>query len=139
MIEPPVLSLRPTMVLLNNTHYPNPILPTRITDPVCEFFNALDQVVQDMQDKVDEEEEGDDPEAGSVNDQEGSGEEDQPDQDSDSSNTESESLGLDQKNSGDQDVNQQDEIRPQLKQLKNCITLENQLKKLIRVTFLTLT
>ena len=27
MIEPPVLSLRPTMVLLNNAHYPNAILP----------------------------------------------------------------------------------------------------------------
>ena len=48
MVEPPVLSLRPTMVLLNNAHYPNVVLPTRITDPIHELFNALDQVVQDV-------------------------------------------------------------------------------------------
>ena len=48
------------MILLNNAHYPNAILPARITNPIREFFNALDQVVQDMQDEADDEEEGDD-------------------------------------------------------------------------------
>ena len=50
MIEPPVLSLRPAMVLLNNAHYPNVVLPTRVTDHIREFFNALDLVAEDVQD-----------------------------------------------------------------------------------------
>ena len=77
MIEPLVLSLRPAMVLLNNAHYPNAIFPARIIDPIREFFNALDQFVQDMQDEAGEEEEDYNPEAGSSNDQEGSAEEEQ--------------------------------------------------------------
>ena len=39
------------MVLLNNAHYPNAIMPTRITDTIHEFFKALEQVVQDVQDE----------------------------------------------------------------------------------------
>ena len=40
MVEPPVLSLRPSMVLLNNAHYPNVILPARITDHIRDFFQC---------------------------------------------------------------------------------------------------
>ena len=47
MIEPPVLSLRPTMLLLNNAHYPNVVLPARVTDHIREFFNALDVFAED--------------------------------------------------------------------------------------------
>ena len=42
MIEPPVLSIRHAMVLLNNLHYPNVVLHARVTDHIREFFNALD-------------------------------------------------------------------------------------------------
>ena len=48
MIEPPVLSLRPAMVLLNNVHYPNVVLPARVTDHIREFFNALDLPADDV-------------------------------------------------------------------------------------------
>ena len=48
MIEPPVLSLRPAMVLLNNAHYPNVVLPARTTDHIRNFFIALDQVVENV-------------------------------------------------------------------------------------------
>ena len=41
LIEPPVLSLRPIMVLLNNTHYSNVVLPARVTDHIQLFFNTL--------------------------------------------------------------------------------------------------
>ena len=66
------------MVLLNNVHYPNDLLPARVTDHICEFFNALDLAAEDVQ--VDEcsKDEGED------------------DQDSDSNNVESEPLDLDQ-------------------------------------------
>ena len=79
MIEPPILSLMPAMVLLNNAHYPNVVLPARTTDHIRNFFIALDQVVENVQK---EEEAGD--------------EEDRDDQGSDSSNAEFESLDLDQ-------------------------------------------
>ena len=82
MIEPSVLSLRPAMVLLNNAHYPNVVMPARITNHIRNFFIALDQVVANVQ----EEEEAGDEEH----------QEDQDDQGSDSSNVESESLDLDQ-------------------------------------------
>ena len=36
------------MVLLNNVHYPNVILPARATDHIREFFNALDLVAEDV-------------------------------------------------------------------------------------------
>ena len=44
LIEPQVLSLRPAMVLLNNAHYPNDVLPARVTVHIQEFFNTLDLV-----------------------------------------------------------------------------------------------
>ena len=95
MIEPPVLSLRHGMVLLNNSHYPNVVLPTRMTDHIRNFFNAIDQVVPDVQ--VEEEEE----------------EEEQDDQDSDSSNAKSESLDLDQPEASSANKSPEDEIMPQ--------------------------
>ena len=65
MIEPPVLSLRPAMVLLNNVHYPNVVFPARITNHIRNFFNVIEQVIPDVQ--VNEEEEADeDPEVGGV-------------------------------------------------------------------------
>ena len=62
-IEPSVLSLRPAMVLLNNQHYPNAVLPARVTDHIQEFFHALDLVAEAEQVPAveeDDEEEGDD-------------------------------------------------------------------------------
>ena len=62
-IEPSVLSLRPAMVLLNNQHYPNFVLPARVTDHIQDFFNTLDLVAEAEQvsaDEEDDEEEGDD-------------------------------------------------------------------------------
>ena len=62
-IEPSVLSLRPAMVLLNNQHYPNVVLPARVTDHIQNFFHALDLVAEAEQvtaDEEDDEEEGDD-------------------------------------------------------------------------------
>ena len=56
LIEPPVLSLRPVMVLLNNTHYSNVVLPARVTDHIQLFFNTLglvaeaEQVVEEEED-----------------------------------------------------------------------------------------
>ena len=44
LIEPSVLSLRPAMVLLNNAHYPNAVLPARVTVHIQYFFNSLDLV-----------------------------------------------------------------------------------------------
>ena len=76
MIEPPVLSLRPAMGLLNNAHYPNTILPARIIDHIHNFFNNIDQVVQDVQDDEEEEE---DPEEGSAGEPKESEEEKQHD------------------------------------------------------------
>ena len=32
------------MVLLNNAHYPNVVLPARVTVHIQDFFNALDLV-----------------------------------------------------------------------------------------------
>ena len=62
----------------NNVHYPNVVLPARVTDHIRNFFIALDQVVEDVQVvEADEDEDADD-------------------QDSDSNNVESESLDLDQ-------------------------------------------
>ena len=78
MIEPPVLSLRPAMVLLKNAHYPNVVSHTRVTDHIHDFFIALDLVAEDVQDIDESEDYGED------------------DHDSDSPNVESESLGLDQ-------------------------------------------
>ena len=79
LIEPSVLSLRPAMVLLNNAHYPNAVIPARITDHIRQFFNTLGLVVEAEQVEADEE----DDEGGD-------------DQDIDSSNAQSESMGLDQ-------------------------------------------
>ena len=62
-IEPSVLSLRPAMVLLNNQHYPNAVLPARVTDHIQDFFHALDLVAEAEQVPAveeDDEEEGDD-------------------------------------------------------------------------------
>ena len=62
-IEPSVLSLRPAMVLLNNQHYPNAVLPARVTDHIQNFFHTLDLVAEAEQvtaDEEDDEEEGDD-------------------------------------------------------------------------------
>ena len=97
MIDPPVLSLRPAMVLLNNDHYPNVIIPARITDPIHEFFNACDQVVQDLQVEEGEEEE-----------------DEQDDQDIDSSNVESESLDHDQPEPSGVQKSTKDEILPEV-------------------------
>ena len=65
------------MVLLNNAHYPNIVLPSRVTVHIQDFFNTLDLVVAAEQVDGAENEGGDD-------------------EDSDSSNAESESLDLDQ-------------------------------------------
>ena len=55
-IEPSVLSLRPAMVLLNNQHYPNAVLPARVTDHIQNFFHTLDLVAEAEQVAADEEE-----------------------------------------------------------------------------------
>ena len=55
-IEPSVLSLRPAMVLLNNQHYPNAVLPARVTDHIQNFFNSLDLVAEAEQVTANEEE-----------------------------------------------------------------------------------
>ena len=62
LIEPSVLSLRPVMVLLNNAHYPNAVIPARITDHIHQFFNTLGLVVEVEQVADDEEDDegGDD-------------------------------------------------------------------------------
>ena len=63
LIEPSVLSLRPAMVLLNNAHYPNAVIPARITDHIRQFFITLGLVVEAEQveaDEEDDDEEGDD-------------------------------------------------------------------------------
>ena len=60
MIEPLVLSLSPVKVLLNNVHYPNDVLPARVTDHIREFFNALDLVAEDVQVVETSEDEGED-------------------------------------------------------------------------------
>ena len=46
LIEPSVLSLRPAMVLLNNAHYPNVVMPARVTDHIQLFFNTLGLVAE---------------------------------------------------------------------------------------------
>ena len=78
LIEPSVLSLRPAMVLLNNAHYPNVVLPARVTNFIQDFFNTLDLV-----DEVEQVGAGEDQEEGD-------------DGDSDSSPAQSGSLDLDQ-------------------------------------------
>ena len=80
LIEPSVLSLRPAMVLINNTDYPNVVNPARITDHIRQFFITLGLVVEAEQVEADEE---DDDEGGN-------------DQDIDSSNAQSESMVQDQ-------------------------------------------
>ena len=67
VIEPPVLSLRPAMVLLNNVNYPNAVLPARVTDHIREFFNALDLVAEDVQDDETGEDVGEDDQDSSLN------------------------------------------------------------------------
>ena len=79
LIEPSVLSLRPAMVLLNNAHYPNVVLPARVTDHIQQFFNTLGLVAEVEQVEADEE------------DREGG-----DDQDIDSTTAQSESMNLDQ-------------------------------------------
>ena len=79
LIEPSVLSLRPAMVLLNNAHYPNAVLPARVTDHIQQFFNTLGLVNEAEQVEEDEE----DQERGD-------------DQDIDSTTAQSESMDLDQ-------------------------------------------
>ena len=59
-IEPPVLSLRPAMVLLNNAHYPNAVMPARVTDHIQIFFDSLGLFAEAEQVTEDDEEEGDD-------------------------------------------------------------------------------
>ena len=60
-IEPPVLSLRPAMVLLNNAHYPNAVMPARVTDHIQIFFDTLGLVAEAEQvAEGDEDEEGGD-------------------------------------------------------------------------------
>ena len=44
LIKPSDLSLRPATVLLNNAHYPNDVLPARVTVHIQDFFNTLDLV-----------------------------------------------------------------------------------------------
>ena len=66
------------MVLLNNAHYPNVVLPARVTNFIQDFFNTLDLVATSEQ--VDAERD----------------EEERDDGDSDSSPAQSESLDLDQ-------------------------------------------
>ena len=66
------------MVLLNNLHYPNVVLPARVTDHIREFFNALDLAAEDVHVDESSEDEGED------------------DHDTDSNNVELESLDLDQ-------------------------------------------
>ena len=66
------------MVLLNNSHYPNIVLPARVTNFIQDFFNTLDLLV--AAEEVDAE--GD--------------QEERDDGDSDSSPAQSESLDLDQ-------------------------------------------
>ena len=78
LIEPSVISLRPAMVLLNNAHYPNVVLPARVTVFIQYFFNTLDLVVAAEQVGA-----GGDHEEGE-------------DGDSDSSDAQPESLNLDQ-------------------------------------------
>ena len=78
LIEPSILSLRPAMVLLNNAHYPNVVLPAIVTVHIQEFFNSLDLVASAEQVSAEGEHEGGD------------------DEDSDSSTAQSESLDLDQ-------------------------------------------
>ena len=78
LIEPSVLSMWPAMVLLNNAHYPNVVLPARVTVHIQDFFNSLDLVAAAEQ--VTEE----------------GGNEGGDDEDSDSSNAKFESLDLDQ-------------------------------------------
>ena len=50
------------MVLLNNAHYPNAVIPARITDHIHQFFNTLGLVVEAEQVADDEEDDegGDD-------------------------------------------------------------------------------
>ena len=59
-IEPPVLSLRPAMVLLNNAHYPNAVMPARVTDHIQIFFNTLGLVAEAEQVAADEEDDNED-------------------------------------------------------------------------------
>ena len=60
-IEPPVLSLRPAMVLLNNAHYPNAVMPARVTDHIQIFFDTLGLFAEAEQVAAgDEDEEGGD-------------------------------------------------------------------------------
>ena len=84
-----------------------------LTILIPEFFNAFDQVVENVQEDTYEEEE-DDTEAMSAGEKEEGDEKKQQEQPSDSSNAESESLGLDQQDVSGQDVNQEDEVRPQV-------------------------
>ena len=61
LIEPPVLSLRLAMVLLNNAHYPNAVMHARVTDHIQLFFNTLGLVAEAEQViEEDDTEEGDD-------------------------------------------------------------------------------
>ena len=84
------------MVLLNNAHYPNVVLPARTTDHIHKIFNAIDQVVPYVQVQEEEEEE----------------EDEQNDQDSDSFNVESESLDPDQPEASGVQKSHEKEITP---------------------------
>ena len=112
MIEPPILSLRPAMVLLNNAHYPNVVLPARLTNHIHNFFDVIDQVVPDVQ-VQEEEEEDEDPEAGGAE-ASGEGEEEENnDQISDSNNDKSEYLDIDHPEASGVHKSPEDEIMPQ--------------------------
>ena len=47
--------MRLAMVLLNNAHYLNVVLPARVTDHIQQFFNTLGLVVEAEQVEADEE------------------------------------------------------------------------------------
>ena len=100
------------MVLLNNAHYPNGVLLARTTDHIRNFFNAINQGVQDVQ--VDEqEEEYEDPEVGGAE-AYGEAEEDESnDQTSDSNNDKLESLDTDHPEESGVQKSPEDEIMPQ--------------------------
>ena len=78
LFEPQVLSLRPIMVLLNNAHYPNVVIPARVTNHIQQFFNSIGLVAE-----VEQVVEEDDREGGD-------------DQGIDSTTARSESMDLDQ-------------------------------------------
>ena len=120
LIEPSVLSLRPAMVLLNNAHYPNDVLPARVTNFIQDFFNTLDLVAAAEQ-------------VGAGEDQE-----ERDDGDSDSSPAQSESLDLDQPGPSGVQKSPEMLILLRLQLLKKLFLLNKHLLTKIRLIFSTL-